>query len=202
MIPERLNPFIYITVIPFLDDIGMMPLPIKSVSREWIIRSMQMDDFSQVQIVDQLSFNNPWPESAYRFEILENQNSYCWLVEIDQQVIAVIVCWLILDEIHIATLAVHPDYRKQGVGKKIVQYALQTLIPKGALSATLEVRAGNTAAQNLYRHFGFKKVGHRKRYYKDSGEDAILMTVEPFGPDYLDWLNAGAIHPWQCIHPA
>ena len=180
----------------------MMPLRSKSVNQEWTIRSMQMNDFSQVHIVDQLSFNNPWPESAYRFEILENQNSYVWLGEINQQISALIVCWLILDEIHIASLAVHPDYRNQGVGKKIVLYALQNLIPKGALSATLEVRAGNIAAQNLYRHFGFRKVGHRKRYYKDSGEDAILMTAEPFGPDYLDWLNAGAHNPWQGNKPS
>jgi ribosomal-protein-alanine N-acetyltransferase len=179
----------------------MMPFRSRSVNQEMIIRPMQLDDFSQVHIIDQFSFNNPWPRSAYRFEILENQNSYTWLAEIDERITAVIVCWLILDEIHIATLAVHPEFRKQGVGKQIVIHALQTLIPKGALSATLEVRAGNQAAQNLYHHFGFRKVGQRKHYYKDSGEDAILMTAEPFGPDYLDWLFAGAQVPWQNSTP-
>jgi ribosomal-protein-alanine N-acetyltransferase len=99
-------------------------------------------------------------------------------------------------------LAVHPEFRKKGVAKQMVIHALENLIPKGALSATLEVRAGNLAAQNLYRYFGFQKVGQRKRYYKDSGEDAILMTVEPFGPDYFDWLQTGALSPWQGFKPA
>jgi ribosomal-protein-alanine N-acetyltransferase len=78
----------------------------------------------------------------------------------------------------------------------MVLTGLKALIQHGALSATLEVRAGNLVAQNLYRHFGFKQVGLRKRYYKDNGENAILMTVEPLGLDYLTWLNAGAEQPW------
>lgn len=167
------------------------------VDLKTIVRPMRIDDLPQVQAVDETSFSNPWPKNAYRFELLENQNGHCWVAEVDSRIAGMIVCWLILDEIHIATIAVHPDYRQQGIGKQMVIAALEALIPQGALLATLEVRAGNIVAQNLYRFFGFEQVGLRKRYYKDSGEDAILMTVEPLGLEYLAWLKEGAEGPWS-----
>jgi [ribosomal protein S18]-alanine N-acetyltransferase len=166
------------------------------------IRLMRIDDLPQVQVVDELSFSNPWPKNAYHFELLENPNGHCWVAETDGRIVGMIVCWLIIDEMHIATIAVHPDCRQQGIGKQLVIAALKALIPQGALSATLEVRAGNIMAQNLYRYFGFRNVGLRKGYYKDSGEDALLLTVEPLTPDYLSWLNAGAENPWvDGCHP-
>ncbi|HBX68787.1 MAG TPA: ribosomal-protein-alanine N-acetyltransferase [Chloroflexi bacterium] len=166
------------------------------------VRPMRVDDLPQVQAIDEISFSNPWPKNAYRFELLENLNGYCWVAEADGHIVGVIVCWLILDEMHIATIAVHPDHRGQGIGKKMVSTALVALIYHGALLATLEVRAGNIVAQNLYRYFGFEQVGLRKRYYKDTGEDALLMTVEPLGSDYLAWLNSGAANPWgSASHP-
>jgi len=160
------------------------------------IRPMRIDDLPQVQAVDEISFSNPWPKNAYRFELLENQNGYCWVAEMNDRIVGMIVCWLIIDEMHIATIAVHPDHRQRGIGRQLVVAALKALIPQGALSATLEVRAGNIVAQNLYRYFGFENVGLRKGYYQDSGEDAVLMTVEPLGPGYLAWLNAGTDSPW------
>ena len=161
------------------------------------IRPMRVDDLPQVQAVDEISFSTPWPKNAYRFELLENLNGYCWVAEADGHIVGMIVCWLIIDEMHIATIAVHPDCRGNGIGKQMVITALKALVQHGAISATLEVRAGNIVAQNMYHHFGFKRVGLRKRYYKDNGEDAILMTVEPLGSDYLEWLVAGAENPWR-----
>ena len=161
------------------------------------IRPMRVDDLPQVQAIDEISFSSPWPKNAYRFELLENLNGYCWVAEAAGRIVGLIVCWLIIDEMHIATIAVHPDCRGQGIGKQLVMTGLKALIPHGALSATLEVRAGNLVAQNLYRHFGFEQVGLRKRYYKDNNEDALLMTVEPLGPGYLAWLNTGAEQPWM-----
>jgi ribosomal-protein-alanine N-acetyltransferase len=96
----------------------------------------------------------------------------------DKDIVGMIVSWVILDELHIATLAVRPDYRRQGIGEGILTKALQDGREAGTRHALLEVRAGNDAAQNLYRKFGFKAVGKRPKYYKDNGEDAILMNLD------------------------
>jgi ribosomal-protein-alanine N-acetyltransferase len=100
-----------------------------------------------------------------------------------------VVVWLIVDEAHIATLAVHPDYRGRRIARRLVKVALKEAILRGMNQATLEVRANNLAAQNLYRQLGFEIVGNRPRYYRDNNEDALIMTVSGLGQSYLDWLE-------------
>jgi len=160
------------------------------------VRRMRIEDLPQVLSIEELSFPTPWSANAFRFELLENPNGHCWVAEQDKVIAGFIVCWLIVDEMHIASIAVHPKFRGEGTSKKLIITGLRELISKGARSATLEVRAGNIKAQYLYRYFGFKEVGLRKAYYKDTHEDALLMTVEPFDSDYLTWLNSGAQNPW------
>jgi ribosomal-protein-alanine N-acetyltransferase len=105
-----------------------------------------------------------------------------------------IVVWLILDEAHVASIAVHPDHRRRGIGARLLCTALKEAIQKGSRLATLEVRANNLGAQELYTRFGFKVVGRRTRYYRDNNEDALIMTVEfnrfpEHGESYLSWLE-------------
>ncbi len=85
--------------------------------------------------------------------------------------------WYIVDEAHISTIAVHPDWRGRGVGERVLAGLLERALDLGATAATLEVRLTNTPAQNLYRKYAFEVVGRRKRYYRDNGEDALLMTA-------------------------
>jgi len=146
------------------------------------IRPMQIDDVEQVCLIDRQSFTLPWPDNAYYHELKENPAAKLWVAENVQlsdkrMIVGVIVIWLVLDEAHIATLAVHPDYRREGIGKRLLMVALQEAIQYGAGQALLEVRAKNQAAQALYRLFGFEVVGYRPRYYKDNHEDALLMTL-------------------------
>jgi ribosomal-protein-alanine N-acetyltransferase len=168
------------------------------------IRAMQLADLEQVQAIDQLSFSMPWPASAFRYELVENTNSQLWVAEITQddgepQIIGAIVIWLILDEAHIATLAVHPDHRKNGVGSLLVATALREAIGAGAKMATLEVRVNNVEARRLYQHFNLEIVGRRPGYYQDNHEDALLMTIQlKDGDSYLRWLESGA---WQAPLP-
>src|ERR1700690_4486466 len=143
------------------------------------IRKMRMEDVPVVSKLDRMSFSLPWPEPAFTYEVRDNSAARCFVAETeDQQVVGMIVSWVILDELHIATIAVHPDYRRQGIGEQILTKALQDGREAGTRHALLEVRAGNEAAQNLYRKFGFKSVGKRPKYYKDNGEDAILMNLD------------------------
>ena len=84
--------------------------------------------------------------------------------------------WLIQDEAHIATLAVHPDYRGKGVAANLLHKVLFEAFKSGARKAMLEVRASNQIAQSLYKGFGFEIVTRRRRYYRDNNEDALLMN--------------------------
>ena len=147
------------------------------------VRAMREEDLDQVLAIENISFSLPWPEKAYRYELLENPNSLLWVAEIPHsnrsgKIIGSIVIWIILDELHIATLAIHPKYRGMGCAKDLITAALNEGIERGGKLATLEVRASNTAAQNLYSKFGFKNVGRRIRYYRDNSEDAIIMTLD------------------------
>ena len=161
------------------------------------IRPMQAADLDQVQAIDRLSFSIPWPPSAYRYELFKNELSLLWVAELASQaspkpVVGAIVVWLVLDEAHIATLSVHPDYRENGIGKALVATALAAAIYKKMISATLEVRAGNLAAQQLYKHFRFEVVGRRLRYYRDNNEDALIMSINHLDSVYLEWLESEA----------
>lgn len=159
-----------------------------------IIRAMQQEDLDQVRAIDQLSFTLPWPASAYQYELHQNPLSTLWVAtlsdaESSEQVVGMLVVWMILDEAHIATIAVHPDFRGRGISKLLMAKALEDAVHKKARQSTLEVRAHNTVAQNLYRRFGFEVVGNRPRYYQDNHEDALIMTVSNLGEAYLDWLK-------------
>lgn len=151
-----------------------------------IIRKMTIDDIEQVIAIDRLSFSLPWPERSFRFELTDNPASRCWVAEIDGKVVGIIVVWLIVDEAHIATIATHPDFRRQGVAKRLLSYALRELRYEGAQSSFLEVRASNVAAQEMYRKFGYEETGVRPRYYKDNDEDAFLMTLESLDVERLE----------------
>jgi [ribosomal protein S18]-alanine N-acetyltransferase len=142
------------------------------------IRRMSMEDVANVHTIDTLSFSLPWPENSFRFELTGNPVSRCWVAESEGLLAAMLVLWLIVDEAHIATIATHPDFRRQGIGEQLLIAALRSAREEGARRAFLEVRSGNKAAQAMYKKYGFVVAGIRPRYYKDNNEDAILMNLE------------------------
>ncbi|MBI5351248.1 MAG: ribosomal protein S18-alanine N-acetyltransferase [Chloroflexi bacterium] len=139
---------------------------------------MMPSDLEQVIAIDQVSFSLPWPERSFYFELTDNFASRCWVAELDGRVVAMLVAWLIVDEVHIATVATHPDFRKRGIGKDLLVCVLRSAKEEGALTSFLEVRESNLAALEMYRKFGYVESGRREKYYHDNGEDAILMTLE------------------------
>ncbi len=154
------------------------------------LRPMEMADVPRVRELDVLSFSMPWSERSYRFEVGENRNSSCWVAESQQPdgsraVVGMMVNWIILDELHVATIAVHPDFRRMGIGRKLLIRGLQAGLARGARLAYLEVRRSNQAAQAMYQDFGFTIAGVRPRYYKDNQEDALLMTLEPLDAEII-----------------
>jgi ribosomal-protein-alanine N-acetyltransferase len=139
---------------------------------------MTLEDVPAVHEIDTLSFSLPWPERSFNFELTGNPVSRSWVVESDGRVTAMLVLWLIVDEAHIATIATHPEFRRKGIGERLMIAALLSARAEGAARAFLEVRAGNSAALAMYKKYGFVVAGVRLRYYKDNNEDAILMNLE------------------------
>lgn len=141
-----------------------------------LIRPMTAVDLPAVAELDQISFSQPWPPAAFEAE-LANINSRCWVTEVEARVVAAIVLWRVLDEAHIATIAVQPDFRRRGIGRALLRASMDAAYAEGARIYHLEVRAGNLAAQKMYADFGYEIVGRRPRYYQDNGEDALLLTL-------------------------
>jgi ribosomal-protein-alanine N-acetyltransferase len=170
-----------------------------------LIRPMQPGDLEQVRVIDRISFSLPWPESAFQYELNANPAALLWVAEVEtpsdgRKVVGMIVVWLVVDEAHIATIAVHPDFRGQGIGRRLLAAAMQEAIRKGATQAMLEVRAGNLAAQALYRRFGFEVAYRRPRYYRDNNEDALLMNLTGLDEKYLVWLEKNSAGQWRNEH--
>jgi len=154
------------------------------------IRKMEAHDIKTVIALDRQSFSLPWPESAFTYEVEKNTASRCWVAELndganDPVLVGMIVVWLILDEVHIATFAVDPKYRQLHIGQRLLAYTLIDAVDLGAKKALLEVRKGNLAARELYHKFGFIEVGVRRWYYQDNREDAILMNLEELDKERL-----------------
>ena len=143
------------------------------------IQEMSLEDIPAVLEIDQVSFSNPWPERSYRYELTDNPAAQLFVTKLDDgTLVAYLGYWLIGDEVHISTFAVHPDFRTHGIGEDLLRHALSAAADKGADVATLEVRESNDPAITLYEKLGFDEVGNRNGYYRDNNEDAILMTLE------------------------
>lgn len=143
-----------------------------------IVRKMLVEDLEQVVAIDDMSFSLPWPPRSFRFEVEENPASRSWVAELDGKIVGIVVAWFIVDEIHIATIATHPDYRRQGIGEMLLLHTLKAAKDEGALTSFLEVRESNLSAQKMYHKFGYVEDGRRRGYYKDNYEDAILMSLK------------------------
>ena len=143
------------------------------------IESMRVEDLAEVQKIELASFSTPWPENAYRSELMTNRLASYLVGRIDDTIVGYGGMWLMVDEGHIITFAVHPDWRRQHIGERLLLAFLDLATDRGAHEATLEVRLSNLPARRLYEKFGFRPVGLRPRYYSDNGEDALIMTTDP-----------------------
>jgi [ribosomal protein S18]-alanine N-acetyltransferase len=158
--------------------------------------------------LDRLVFGGFWNATAYQQE-LERSNSDLlgiWPLNFSEShcsLLALGCSWLILDEVHIIFLAVHPDYRQRSLGLAMVLGLLDLSVRRGANYATLEVKSSNQAAIALYQKLGFTIAGQRPRYYEDTGEDALIMwrsglQSSAFNAQIaLNWQNIEQQQPWQ-----
>jgi len=143
------------------------------------IEAMRLEDLEEVQRIELASFSTPWPSNAYRSELETNRLASYLVARIDGKVVGYGGMWLMVDEAHITTFAVHPAWRRRRIGERLLLAFLDLALDRHAREATLEVRLSNLPARRLYENYGFRPVGLRPRYYSDNNEDALIMTTEP-----------------------
>ena len=144
-----------------------------------VIAAMRLEDLEEVQRIEEASFTTPWPPNAYRSELLTNRLASYLVARIGERIVAYGGMWLMVDEAHITTFAVHPAWRRQRLGERLLLAFLDLARDRHAREATLEVRLSNLPARRLYEKYGFRPVGVRPRYYSDNNEDALIMTTLP-----------------------
>ncbi|EKU97346.1 (SSU ribosomal protein S18P)-alanine acetyltransferase [Leptolyngbya sp. PCC 7375] len=138
--------------------------------------------------LDQVCLGGLWTEAGYRREI-DSPNSDLLVLLANQDAIGLGCLWAILDEAHITTLAIHPDYHRQYLGQLLLIQLLQLARQRELTHATLEVRASNQKALSLYQKFGFRTAGQRKRYYQDGENALILWRSQLQNPEFLQQLE-------------
>jgi ribosomal-protein-alanine N-acetyltransferase len=163
------------------------------------VEPMTLADVSQVMEIESVAFSSPWSARAYRYEITQNEHSLMlvvreipstatllqkalWRAGLAQPkaVLGYAGAWFLVDEIHVATIAVDPRWRGRGLGELLLLSLLERGIKRTARRATLEVRVSNLVAQGLYHRYGFQIISTNRRYYSDNNEDAYIMATPPF----------------------
>lgn len=132
-------------------------------------------DIDSVVEIEKEAFTTPWTKEAFFSEINENKLAVYLVAEVDEKVVAYGGMWLIINEGHITNIAVKEEYKGRGIGNEIVEGLINYCAFMGIDDMTLEVRASNKVAINLYEKYGFFNYGLRPNYYADDGEDAIIM---------------------------
>lgn len=139
----------------------------------------------QILSLERDSFSAPWTRVMFEAEVAGNPFSRLVVATpIDdhgqpEDIVGYLCYWIVFDELRLLNLAVSLNWKRQGIARRFVQFALHDAQGQGAERALLEVRASNIAAQSLYDGFGFREYGSRAAYYSDPREDAILMRFEP-----------------------
>lgn len=132
-----------------------------------------------VLALDEVCFHRPWTRAEYERELADPGRCFLFVAREDGETIAYCSFWRIFDEVHVNNFAVHPSWRRRGVGRALLGHVLGTAAALGAPNATLEVRASNTAAIALYEAGGFHRAGLRRAYYTHPVEDAIILWRTP-----------------------
>jgi ribosomal-protein-alanine N-acetyltransferase len=147
------------------------------------ISEMTAIDLKDVITIESLSFSIPWSEEMFKSELsLDFAHNFTGKLSINGTgdiLVSYICSWLFLHgEAHILNIAVHPDYRRMGLGMHLMRFFIDFCRTKKVTTLTLDVRSSNNPAMGMYRKMGFRKRGLRARYYADNGEDALIMGLK------------------------
>ena len=142
-----------------------------------IITNMNRQHVTQVAELEKICFSDPWSENSIASE-LDNQLAFWLVAEEGETVAGYIGSQTVMDETDMMNVAVHPDFRRQGIAEALVNGLVDRLKAMGSHCLTLEVRASNAPAISLYEKLGFSEIGRRKNYYRNPREDALILRKE------------------------
>ncbi len=140
------------------------------------IRTARPEDLKAVHEIELLSFPRPWPRTAFEAELLHPFSEF-WVAVHGQTVVgyAILRCYETTG--HLINIAVHPDLRRRGIGRRLLEWVIDWARSRRLLAIYLEVRVSNLPAQRLYEHMGFVRAGRIKHYYTPDGEDAWVYRL-------------------------
>jgi [ribosomal protein S18]-alanine N-acetyltransferase len=170
----------------------------------YTLASMRLEDVPTVSEIEQIVFTLPWSVNAFNYELRNNPASEYLVLryepwvnasprktglfepvrrllkapQTDSSLLGYGGFWMMLEEAHICTLAVRPEWRGRGLGELLLVALIEHALQRQAEVVTLEARVSNVRAHNLYQKYGFKTIGRRKGYYSDNGEDAFVMSTD------------------------
>jgi ribosomal-protein-alanine N-acetyltransferase len=140
-------------------------------------RTLESDDLDAVAALEAASFTNPWTREMLDRELRQSNVARVYVLRAaGHRVAAFCACWVVHDELHINTIAVHADLRRQGLATALMRSLLDEVAREGVARAYLEVRQSNLPAQRLYESLGFALAGVRRQYYSHPVEDALVLT--------------------------
>jgi len=168
------------------------------------VTPMRVEDVTAVTAIERMVFSLPWSANAFTYELRNNPSSEYlvlrylpWAGKLhgtaallrpvqrllkparnDLALLGYGGFWMMVEEAHICTLAVRPEWRGRGLGELLLASLIERALERRAEVLTLEARVSNQTAQSLYAKYGFRTVGRRKGYYSDNGEDALIMTTD------------------------
>jgi len=141
------------------------------------LRRMKEDDLDSVLEIEHLSFPHPWRLSTFIGELDNYPISIPFVIlhRPNERLMGYIILWFIHEEVQISNFALHPDFRRLGIGEAVLHEILDKVVKEGAREIFLEVRPSNHIARSLYEKLGFQILGIRKNYYLSPVEDALIM---------------------------
>ena len=137
-------------------------------------RLMKQEDADEIAAIEEMTFAMPWSRKDFWYEAI-NENAIYIVGIIEDKIVAYAGAWISFEEAQVTNVAVHPDYRGQGIGAELFAKLIDEVKKINVTAITLEVRPSNESAIKLYEKFGLKSVGRRKGYYIDNNEDALIM---------------------------
>ncbi len=144
-----------------------------------IINKMSAKDVDGVIKIEESAYgDHHWSKDSFLNEIRNDLARYYSLHTSEGELAGYAGCWHILDEAHITTIAIAPEYRKRHYGQALLKQIIDDCYKEKIKYITLEVRVSNTPAINLYSKYGFTSFGTRKKYYQNNNEDALIMWTK------------------------
>jgi ribosomal-protein-alanine N-acetyltransferase len=144
---------------------------------------MRREDLPEVQVIESLSFAEPWTEEMFLYELTSEGIAESLVARVDEgpgeRIVGFLCAWVVGGELHINNIGVHPSYRRRAIASQLLEEVLRRARAKEATAGYLEVRASNEAAAGLYKYYGFQPIGRRRNYYDHPQEDAIVMRKTP-----------------------